>query len=63
MERLFTAPNGEHFANALIALVLRFLLGWIPLIGGPIGFILLLVAIYYLARIALNVFSARPASP
>ncbi len=62
MERIFTAPNGEHLANAVIALVLRFLLGWIPLIGGPISFLLLLVAVYYLARIALNVLRPRPAN-
>jgi hypothetical protein len=61
MERIFAAPNGEYLASAAIALVARFLLGWLPIIGGPIGFILLLVAVFYLARVALNVYRTSPA--
>ncbi|MGI9616489.1 MAG: hypothetical protein ACR2QO_26470 [Acidimicrobiales bacterium] len=61
MERLFAAPNGEYLGAAVVALVARFLLGWIPLIGGPISFVLLLVAVWYLARVALNVYRSSPA--
>jgi len=61
MERLFSAPNREFIAAAIIALVARFLLGWIPFIGGPISFILLLVAVWYLARVAINMYRSSPA--
>lgn len=60
MNRLLAPPNGAHLMVALIALVARFLLGGIPIIGGLISFVLLLVILYQLARVALNMIRMRP---
>jgi len=60
MTRLFAPPNGAHLVVATIALFARLLLGGIPLIGGFIGFVLLLVALYHLARVAMNVIRTTP---
>ncbi|MEZ5234528.1 MAG: hypothetical protein R2749_17745 [Acidimicrobiales bacterium] len=37
-----------------VALVARAMLGWVPLIGGLIGFVLLLVVLFQVALIAMN---------
>lgn len=60
MNRLLAPPNGAHLVVAAIALFARLLLGGIPLIGGVIGFVLLLVALYHLARVAMNVIRTSP---
>ncbi len=60
MNRLFAAPNGAHLVVVLIALVARMLLGGLPLIGGLISFILLLVILYHLAKVALNMIRTNP---
>lgn len=60
MSRLFSAPNGAHLAVAFIALVARMLLGGIPIIGGLISFVLLLVILYHLVRVALNLIRMSP---
>ena len=60
MNRLLAPPNGAHLAMALIAFVARVLLGGIPIIGGLISFILLLVILYHLARVALNMIRMSP---
>ena len=60
MNRLLAAPNGAHLAVAVIALVARMLLGGIPVIGGLISFVLLLVILYHLARVALNMIRTSP---
>ncbi len=60
MNRLFAAPNGAHLAVALIAFIARLLLGGIPIIGGLISFVLLLVILYQLARVALNMIRMSP---
>jgi hypothetical protein len=62
MSRLFAPPNGAHLAVALIAFVARAVLGGIPLIGGLISFVLLLVILYHLARVALNLIRTAPAN-
>lgn len=54
MERLLTPPNGPRLALIAVALIARVALGWLPLIGGLIGFVLLLVVLYQAALIALN---------
>lgn len=60
MNRLLAAPNGAHLTVAALALVARMLLGGIPVIGGLIGFVLLLVILYQLARVALNMTRTSP---
>ena len=60
MNRLLAPPNGAHLAMALIALIARMLLGGIPVIGGLISFVLLLVILYHLARVALNMIRMSP---
>jgi hypothetical protein len=60
MNRLFTAPNGGHLAAALVALLARIILGGLPLVGGLISFLLLLVILYHLARVALNMIRFAP---
>ena len=62
MNRLFAAPNGAHLVVALIAFIARAVLGGLPLIGGLISFILLLVILYHLARVALNMIRTNPSS-
>lgn len=44
----------------MVAIVARMLLGGLPLIGGLISFILLLVILYHLAKVALNVIRTNP---
>ena len=38
MNRLLTPPNSGHLAIAAVAMIARFVLGGIPVIGGLIGF-------------------------
>lgn len=60
MNRLLAPPNGAHLAVALIAFIARAVLGGIPLIGGLISFVLLLVILYHLARVAMNMIRTSP---
>ncbi|MFW2381806.1 MAG: hypothetical protein ACN4GZ_08625 [Acidimicrobiales bacterium] len=60
MNRLFTAPNSGHLAAAFVALLARFILGGLPLVGGLISFVLLLVILYHLARVAMNMIRFAP---
>ena len=60
MNRLFAAPNGAHLTVASIAFLARALLGGIPIIGGLVSFVLLLVILYHLARVALNMTRTSP---
>lgn len=62
MNRLLMAPNGAHLTVVAIAFVVRMLLGGLPLIGGLISFVLLLVILYHLARVALNMTRTRTTS-
>jgi hypothetical protein len=62
MNRLFAAPNGGHLAAAFVALLARIILGGLPLVGGLISFLLLLVILYHLARVALNMIRFAPTS-
>lgn len=61
MDRLLTPPNGPRFVIIAVALIARAVLGVLPLIGGLIGFVLLLVVLYQVALIALNLIKTRPA--
>lgn len=60
MTRLLAPPNGAHLALVLIALVARMVLGGIPVIGGLISFVLLVVILYLLARVAINMVRTSP---
>ncbi|NNF53541.1 MAG: hypothetical protein HKN03_03760 [Acidimicrobiales bacterium] len=60
MNRLLTAPNSGHLAMAVLAFIARAVLGGIPLVGGLISFVLLLVVLYNLAKVAMNMM--RPAT-
>ncbi|MGI9594510.1 MAG: hypothetical protein ACR2QK_00035 [Acidimicrobiales bacterium] len=60
MNRLLAPPNGAHLVMAFIALAARMLLGGIPIIGGLISFVLLLVILYHLARVAMNMIRMSP---
>lgn len=60
MDRLLAPPNGAHLAVVIIAVIARILLGGIPVIGGLISFVLLLVILYHLARVALNMIRTSP---
>lgn len=60
MERLLAPPNGAHLVMVAVAFVARMLLGGIPIIGGLISFVLLLVILYHLAKIATNMIRATP---
>ncbi len=62
MNRLLTAPNSGHLGVALIAFLARVVLGGLPLIGGLISFILLLVIFYHLAKVAMNMIRSEPSS-
>lgn len=62
MSRLFAAPNGAHLAVVVIAFIARAVLGGIPLIGGLISFVLLLVILYHLFKIAMNFLNTRPSA-
>ncbi|MEM7273919.1 MAG: hypothetical protein AAF547_12615 [Actinomycetota bacterium] len=59
MNRLLAPPNGGHLAMAALALAGRILFGGIPLIGGLIGFVLLLVILYHLFKVATNLLRDR----
>ena len=61
MDRLLTPPNGPRLVIIAVALVARVLLGWLPLIGGLIGLVLLLVVLYQVAMIAMNMIRTSPA--
>lgn len=60
MNRLLAAPNGAHLVVVFIAVVARILLGGIPIVGGLISFVLLLVILYHLARVAVNMIRTSP---
>ncbi len=60
MERLLHPPNGPRLVIVAVALIARAMLGWVPLIGGMIGFALLLVVLYQVALIALNLVRTSP---
>ncbi len=60
MDRLLAPPNGSRLVIIAIALITRILLGGLPLIGGLIGFVLLLVILYQAARIAMNMIRTTP---
>lgn len=60
MDRLLAPPNGAHLAVVIIAVIARVLLGGIPLIGGLISFVLVLVILYHLFRIAMNLTRTAP---
>lgn len=62
MNRLLTPPNGAHLGAALIALIARFVLGGLPIVGGLISFVLLLVILYHLAKVAMNMIRTSPSS-
>lgn len=62
MNRLLSAPNSGHLAAALVALLARIILGGLPLVGGLISFVLLLVILYHLARVAMNMIRFAPSS-
>lgn len=60
MERLLTPPNGPRLVIIAVALIARVMLGWIPLLGGLIGFVLVLVVLYQAAMIATNLIRTSP---
>lgn len=61
MDRLLAPPNGPRLVIVAVALIARAMLGWLPLIGGLIGFVLLLVVLYQVALIAMNLIRTSPA--
>lgn len=61
MDRLLTPPNGPRLVIVVVALIARAALSWLPLIGGIIGFLLLLVVLYQIALIAMNMIRTSPA--
>ncbi|MDH3681403.1 MAG: hypothetical protein OEV40_15805 [Acidimicrobiia bacterium] len=61
MDRLLTPPNGSRLVIVAVALIARAVLGVLPLIGGLIGFVLLLVVLYQIALIAMNMIRTSPA--
>lgn len=62
MERLLTPPNGPRLVIVAVALIARAALGWIPLLGGLIGFVLLIVVLYQIAMVATNLIRTSPAA-
>lgn len=62
MERLLAPPNGPRLVIVVVSLIARAVLGWLPLIGGLIGFVLLLVVLYQIAMIATNMIRRSPAT-
>jgi hypothetical protein len=62
MNRLFSAPNGGHLAAVFVAVLARIILGGIPIVGGLISFVLLLVILYHLARVAMNMIRFAPSN-
>lgn len=61
MSRLLSPQNRPHLVIVVVALIARALLGWIPLIGGILGFGLLLVALWHIYKVATNYLNASPA--
>lgn len=59
MSRLLSPPNGAHLMVIAIALIARAVLGAIPVIGGILGFALLLVALYHGYKVATNLIGER----
>lgn len=62
MDRLLAPPNGPRLVIVAVALIARAAIGWIPLIGGVVGFVLLLVVLYQIAMIATNMIRSTPAA-
>lgn len=62
MERLLAPPNGPRLVIVAVALIARAALGWIPLLGSLIGFVLLIVVLYQIAMIAMNMIRTTPQS-
>ncbi len=60
MDRLLTPPNGPRLVIVAVALIARAALGWMPLLGGLIGFVLLIVVLYQIAMIATNFIRTSP---
>lgn len=60
MERLLAPPNGSRLVIVAVALIARVVLGGLPLIGGLIGFALLLVVLYQVTLIAMNMVRTSP---
>ena len=54
MSKLFAPPNTGHLAAIFIAFLARIILGGLPLVGGLISFVLLLVILYHVAKVAMN---------
>ncbi len=59
MSNIFSSQNRPHLVIIVVALVARAALGWIPLIGGLMALVLLLVALFHTYKVATNVISAR----
>lgn len=62
MERLLTPPNGPRLVIVAVALIARAALGWLPLLGGLISFVLLIVVLYQIAMVATNLIRTSPAA-
>ncbi len=62
MDRLLAPPNGPRLVIVAVALIARAALGWIPLLGSLIGFVLLIVVLYQIAMIAMNMIRTTPRS-
>ncbi len=60
MERLLAPPNGPRLVIIAVALIARAMLGWLPLIGGLIGFALIVVVLYQVAMIATHFIRTSP---
>ena len=54
MSKLFAPPNTGHLAAIFVAFLARIILGGLPLVGGLISFVLLLVILYHVAKVAMN---------
>ncbi|NNE95563.1 MAG: hypothetical protein HKN24_05990 [Acidimicrobiales bacterium] len=62
MSKLFAPPNTGHLAAIFVAFLARIILGGIPLVGGLISFVLLLVILYHVAKVAMNMIRFAAAS-
>ncbi len=62
MSKLLSTQNRPHIVVILVAIVARAILGGIPLIGGLIGFGLLLVILFHIYKVATNMISSNTAN-